>query len=161
MSEKIATMALLAKDIAEFVPHRAPMILIDKVIKHQQDSLITQVEITEQSAYFNAATNGVPNYVGIEYMAQSIAALAGVEAHLRNDKIRVGFLLGTRKLLMHQPLYQLGHKYQISVARLYQEDSGLAVFDCQILAGETVIASANVNVFQPQDTQAYIQESSV
>ncbi|MCL1066218.1 hotdog family protein [Shewanella olleyana] len=157
----LADEKLLAKDIAEFVPHRAPMILIDSIIEHQADSLLTEVVITEQSAYFSAAINGVPNYVGIEYMAQSIAALAGVEAHLRHDKIRVGFLLGTRKLLMHQPHYQLGKAYQISVTRLYQEDSGLAVFDCQIKADETLIASANVNVFQPQDTQAYIKESSV
>ncbi|MCC4833459.1 hotdog family protein [Shewanella sp. 10N.7] len=161
MSENIADNTLLAKNIAEFVPHRAPMILIDRVIQHQQDSLITEVVITPQSAYFNHAINGVPNYVGIEYMAQSIAALAGVEAHLRDDKIRVGFLLGTRKLVMHQPQFTLGEKYRISVTRLYQEDSGLAVFDCQILAGDTVIASANVNVFQPQDTQAYIQDNQV
>ncbi|MGL5397866.1 MAG: thioester dehydrase, partial [Shewanella sp.] len=53
------------------------------------------------------------------------------------------------------------------VKRLYQEESGLAVFDCQIYllpeaqAQQTpqLIAEANVNVFQPQDTQAYIASS--
>jgi hypothetical protein len=45
------------------------------------------------------------------------------------------------------------------VTRLYQEESGLAVFDCQIYHHQTLVAAANVNVFQPQDTQAYIDES--
>jgi predicted hotdog family 3-hydroxylacyl-ACP dehydratase len=62
--------------------------------------LITETHIRPDSAYFDRQLNGVPNYVGIEYMAQSIAALAGVEARLDHEGIRVGFLLGTRKLQM-------------------------------------------------------------
>ena len=103
--------------------------------------------------------NGVPNYVGIEYMAQSIAALAGVEALLRDDIIRVGFLLGTRKLQMHLDRFALGESYRTQVTRLYQEESGLAVFDCHIYHQDTLVAQANVNVFQPQDIHAYIDES--
>lgn len=143
------------------------MILIDKIISYQKDNLVTQVTITPQSAYFDDARQGVPNYVGIEYMAQSIAALAGVEAKLKNDKIRVGFLLGSRKLALHLPQYQLHQTYQVQVSRLYQEDTGLAVFDCQIYhladaelsTAKTRVAAANVNVFQPQDTQAYLTQS--
>jgi predicted hotdog family 3-hydroxylacyl-ACP dehydratase len=92
-------------------------------------------------------------------MAQSIAALAGVEALLCDDTIRVGFLLGTRKLQIHIDTFTLGESYRTQVTRLYQEESGLAVFDCQIYHHQTLVAAANVNVFQPQDTQAYIDES--
>ncbi|GGQ03630.1 hotdog family protein [Shewanella litoralis] len=159
MSTLIADATLLAHDISEFVPHRAPMILIDNLLEHQPDSLLTAIHINEASAYFDSAINGVPNYVGIEYMAQSIAALAGVEAKLMGDKVRVGFLLGSRKLQMHIGHFILGQTYHTRVSRLYQEPSGLAVFDCQISHQGHVIASANVNVFQPQDTQAYINEN--
>ncbi|WP_144212099.1 ApeP family dehydratase [Shewanella donghaensis] len=159
MPNLIAQPQLLTQEVSHFVPHRAPMILIDRLLTHDIDKLITEVTISESSAYFSEPLNGVPNYVGIEYMAQSIAALAGVEAHLKSDKVRVGFLLGTRKLVMHQSCYKLGQTYQIHVARLYQEESGLAVFDCQIFAGNDIIALANVNVFQPQDTKGYINDS--
>ncbi|WP_413485220.1 hotdog family protein [Shewanella baltica] len=152
------------QDIADFIPHRAPMILVDKIISYQRDTLVTEVTITPKSPYFDDKHQAVPNYVGIEYMAQSIAALAGVEAKLRNDKIRVGFLLGSRKLALHAKQYELGRTYRTQVNRLYQEESGLAVFDCQIYllpeAGSDqeriLVATANVNVFQPQDTQAYL-----
>jgi len=145
--------------VTEVVPHRDPMILIDALLAHGPDTLLTQTDITKQSPYFDAAIDAVPNYVGIEYMAQSIAALAGVEAKSRGEAIRVGFLLGSRKLKMHLPHYKLGESYQTRVTRLYQEESGLAVFDCQIFHGDTLVAEANVNVFQPQDALAYISES--
>lgn len=152
------------EDIADFIPHRAPMVLLDKVISYQRDTLVTEVTITTQSPYFDDRLQAVPNYVGIEYMAQSIAALAGVEAKLRNHKIRVGFLLGSRKLTLHAKQYHLGCSYRTHVKRLYQEGSGLAVFDCQIyLMPDTgteleqiLVAEANVNVFQPLDTKAYL-----
>ncbi|MCH1931077.1 hotdog family protein [Shewanella sp. A25] len=151
-------------NIADFIPHREPMILIDRIIAHEADSLKTEVTITPNSAYFDDARQAVPNYVGIEYMAQSIAALAGVEAKLREDKIRVGFLLGSRKLALHVEQFKLGQTYVTQVKRLYQEESGLAVFDCQIYLKSAdsepqLVAEANVNVFQPQDTQAYIAAS--
>ena len=166
-AEPIWLQHLAEQNIADFIPHRAPMILIDKIISHQPDALETEVLITPQSAYFDEHRQAVPNYVGIEYMAQSIAALAGVEAKLRHDKIRVGFLLGSRKLALHTAQYELNRCYRTQVKRLYQEESGLAVFDCQIYllpeaqAQQTplLVAEANVNVFQPQDTQAYIASS--
>ncbi|MGZ9896954.1 hotdog family protein [Shewanella gaetbuli] len=155
-----ASSVLLANPIETFIPHRAPMILIDNIVSHQVDSLVTQTHITTNSAYFDKQSQGVANYVGIEYMAQSIAALAGVEATMKSEPIKVGFLLGTRKLVMHHSHFQLGKTYQTHVARLYQEDSGLAVFDCQIYLDDTLIAQANVNVFQPSDTQAYINDAN-
>ncbi|WP_299795037.1 hotdog family protein [uncultured Shewanella sp.] len=145
--------------VAEVVPHRDPMILIDTLIEYGTDTLLTQTCITGQSPYFDATIDAVPNYVGIEYMAQSIAALAGVEAKSRGEAIRVGFLLGSRKLKMHIPHYREGECYRTRVTRLYQEESGLAVFDCQIFHNDTLVAEANVNVFQPQDALAYISES--
>ena len=146
-------------NIEDLIPHRAPMVLIDKLIAYQADHVTAQVTIEATSPYFDDALNGVPNYVGIEYMAQTIAALAGIEAKQAKRDIRLGFLLGSRKLVLNQNRYQLDHIYQIHVQRLYQEESGLAVFECKITEQDDLIASANVNVFQPQDTQAYITDN--
>lgn len=158
-SKTLSVDTLKRTAVADVVPHRAPMVLIDQLLAHDTDTLLTQININALSPYFDETLNGVPNYVGIEYMAQSIAALAGVEAKSRGEDIRVGFLLGTRKLKMHSAYFALGESYQTRVSRLYQEETGLAVFDCQIYHGDTIIAEANVNVFQPQDAQAYISES--
>ncbi|QIR13294.1 hotdog family protein [Shewanella aestuarii] len=157
--EQQASPTLLAQDISNFIPHRSPMILVNEILSHQPDGLSTLIHITPQSPYFNESLNGVANYVCIEYMAQSIAALAGVEAKMQNQPIRVGFLLGSRKLQMHIPYFANGVSYRTQITRLYQEDSGLAVFDCAIFHEQTLVASANVNVFQPDDTHEYIKQS--
>ncbi|PKG55486.1 hotdog family protein [Shewanella sp. GutDb-MelDb] len=151
---------LASQDVEQFIPHRQPMVLISNLLEYEADNLLTQTKITTTSPYFDDSLQGVPNYVGIEYMAQSIAALAGIEAHLRQDIIRVGFLLGTRKLNMHISHFKAGETYQTQVTRLYQEESGLAVFDCKIIHNEQIVAEANVNVFQPQDTKNYIAEAT-
>ncbi|QUN05721.1 hotdog family protein [Shewanella yunxiaonensis] len=147
---------LRQRNIADFLAHRPPMILIDHIEQHGDNYLLTSVSISEHSPFFDPVLRRVPNYVGIEYMAQSIAALAGVEAERCGEPIRVGFLLGSRKLQLHCAGFWPGKQYQTAVRRLYQEDSGLAVFDCEILHQGETIASANVNVFQPRDTAAYV-----
>lgn len=133
------------------------MVLIERIEQYRTDFLEASVSISELSPFYDAALALVPNYVGIEYMAQTVAALAGIEAEQRGEPIRTGFLLGSRKLTLSQAGFAAGQRYHIRVARLYQEDSGLAVFDCQICdASQQQIASANINVFQPQQTDAYL-----
>jgi predicted hotdog family 3-hydroxylacyl-ACP dehydratase len=154
----LATLA--SQNVELFIPHRQPMVLISNLLEFEADNLLTQTQVSATSPYFDDSLQGVPNYVGIEYMAQSIAALAGVEALLKQDIIRVGFLLGTRKLKMHISHFKAGETYQTQVTRLYQEESGLAVFDCKIMHNKQIVAEANVNVFQPQDSSAYIAEAT-
>ncbi len=159
MNQVVSNISLTELDVAKLIPHRQPMILIDRLLEHQTDTLLTETIISPESAYFDENSQSVPNYVGIEYMAQSIAALAGLEAKANQQPIRIGFLLGSRKLKMHVKAFKLGESYQSRVSRLYQEDTGLAVFECQIIHQGKVVAEANINVFQPQDTSAYITES--
>ena len=48
----------------------------------------------------------------------------------------------------------------ITIKELYREDSGLRVFECEIINVENrTLAQANINVFQPKDPDAFIQES--
>ncbi len=159
MNQVVSNIPLTELDVADLIPHRQPMILIDRLLEHQTDTLLTETSISPASAYFDSHSQSVPNYVGIEYMAQSIAALAGLEAKANQQPVRIGFLLGSRKLKMHIKAFQLGESYQTKVSRLYQEDTGLAVFECQISHHDQVVAEANINVFQPQDTNAYITDS--
>lgn len=147
-------------DIKQVLPHQAPMILIDTLAQYDVDSCRCTVTITPQSAFYNALKKGVPSYIGSEYMAQAIAAFAGAHALDDNDAVQIGFLLGSRKYKTMRSYFQLAEKLNITIKELYREDSGLRVFECEILTVEnTVIAQANINVFQPKDPTAFIQES--
>ena len=61
----------------ELIPHRPPMVLLDAVESFDPDalSLTARVTITPESLF--CEPEGVPNWVAIEYMAQTAAALVG------------------------------------------------------------------------------------
>ena len=68
-------------------------------------------------------------------------------------------MLGSRKYKTFQPYFRLGEKYLITINELYKEESGLSVFDCEIIdAKNNIVAKANVNVFQPKDVESFLQK---
>lgn len=143
---------LLQREVTHFLPHQPPMIFIDKLLDYQDGTLTAEVTITASSPYFDPKIDAVPNYVAIEYMAQTMAALAGIEARLSQQDLRIGFLLGSRKLKLHQPHYLQGGCYQIKVKKLLQEESGFGVCDCQVYQQDLLVAEAKINVFLTTET---------
>jgi predicted hotdog family 3-hydroxylacyl-ACP dehydratase len=132
--------------VSEVLPHAGRMILIDEILDYSDSSLTARVTIKD-SSLFLAADHAVPAWVGIEYMAQTIAAWAGVQAKLRGEPVKPGYLLGTRHYQANKPAFALGEILTIVANKQYHEGE-LAVFDCTI-SGEQVLVSATLNVFQP------------
>lgn len=147
--------------IEDILPHKAPMILIDALTNYDDESACCQVKITTSSPFYDAKKQGVPSYIGSEYMAQSIAAFAGAIALDNNGTVVIGFLLGSRKYKTMLPYFPLDKTLQITIKELYREDSGLRVYECEITDEEAnIFAQANINVFQPSDAKAFIKENS-
>ena len=109
-------------DIRSLVPHAGPMVLLDRVISVDEDSLLAEVRIHSDSLFCN--TDGVGAWVGIEYMAQAIGAWAGYTAQLRGEPVKLGFLLGTRRYDCSRPVFTLGSLLQVHVQRVFQDENG-------------------------------------
>ena len=147
--------------IEDILPHQAPMILIDPLVEYTDDWACCQVKISTNSLFYDADKQGVPSYIGSEYMAQAIAAFAGAQALNNNKEVSIGFLLGSRKYQALQPYFPLDKTFNITIKELYREDSGLRVFECEIKdSTNTLFAQANINVFQPDDPKAFILENA-
>lgn len=146
-------------DIKQLVPHREPMLLVDRLC--QFDELSAQCEhiIRADEIFFAAQQQAVPSYIGIEYMAQTIAAYAGMLARQRDEAVKAGFLLGSRRITCHVSEFALGQRLLINVTELHREASGLSVFQCQIEADQQCLVEANVNVFQPPNFEQYLRGS--
>lgn len=144
--------------IEQLVVHRKPMLLIDELVEYDESSAVCRVTISEQSEFFDDAKRSVPNHIGIEYMAQSIAAFAGAKALDQGEQVKVGFLLGSRKLTLNCDAFLEGSVLTVTIAELYQEDNGLSVFQCTISDGDTILAEAKVNTFQPDDASEFVKE---
>lgn len=129
------------------LPHAAPMILIDEIVRTGEASAESSVCITEDAMFYDAETRGVPSYVGIEYIAQTVAAHAGAAARANGDPVRVGFLLGTRHYACSVPYFALGAKLAVRVRALY-EAPRVSKFQGTIsLSGGSELASCAVSVY--------------
>lgn len=131
--------------VEELVPHAGNLVLLNRVIEFDEDNMSAEVVVRDDGMFGDG--NTVPAWLGIEYMAQTIAALGGIKRRLAKKPLNLGFLLGTRRYDCNVATFFVGSVLTISVKRLI-EDQGMGVFDCRISA-EGISATAKLNVYQP------------
>ena len=145
----------LPDDIDAVLPHRDSMRLIHRVVAWQEESIAVEVDVPAQGLF--CTSDGVPAWVGVEYMAQAIAAWAGCRARHAGRAPSIGFLLGTRRYTAHQPFFTAGSCLRVEANCELLGENGLGMFACRILAGDIEMAVANVSVFEPTDALAYLE----
>jgi predicted hotdog family 3-hydroxylacyl-ACP dehydratase len=121
------------------------MILLDRIIDFDEYALSAELTVRDDGLFGNDKI--VPAWVGIEYMAQAIAAYAGIQAKQAGEPIKLGLLLGTRRYTSNVGGFALGTVLSIHVSRVMQDDK-LSVFDCKIY-GTGIEITANLSVYQP------------
>lgn len=149
--------------IRQLVPHAGPMVLLDRVVEVDDNALCATVAIDADSMFYSADMAGVGSWVGVEYMAQAIAAHAGYLAWRAGRPVQVGFLLGARKYGATVPAFAAGSTLYVRAALVLRGENGLSAFDCSIAlareAGAPALASATLTVFQPEDVEHFLQEN--
>ena len=136
-------------NVGDLLPHDGNMVLLDGVVDYDQESLVAEVVVRDDGLFGDGKT--IPAWIGIEYMAQTVAAHGGMMCHLVGKPINLGFLLGTRRYISNISDFTVGTQLTVKVKRLI-EDQGLGVFDCQIL-GDGIDISAKLNVYQPDKAE--------
>lgn len=142
--------------IAELLPHAGDMILLDRVLSFAEEEVRTQLTV-RPGGLFNRADGSLPAWVGVELMAQSIAAYAGCHARQAGEPVALGFLLGTRSFMCNVEAFPAGAELQIHAIRSLQDDNGMGVFECH-LSGPGIHAEARLNVFLPPQVASYLEE---
>ena len=134
--------------IAELLPHAGPAVLLDAVLEQQPDSLRARVRIGPQHPYFEAG-RGVPVWVGIELMAQAIAAHAGLTSLRSGMPVRKGMLLGTRRYQASVSYFETSAELEVEARREFGEDQGdVAACVCRISCGGKELANATLIIVQ-------------
>jgi predicted hotdog family 3-hydroxylacyl-ACP dehydratase len=128
-----------------FLYHGPPMALLDRVLEVGPDSAICSCIVDEDNPFF-CPQQGVPSWVGIEFMAQSIAVSAGARALLACEHLPVGLLLGTMAYRCYIDRFQPTATYLAHCRNLVKDDQGLGAFDCSISLGSETIAAARLTV---------------
>jgi predicted hotdog family 3-hydroxylacyl-ACP dehydratase len=142
-------------DIRSLVPHGGTMVLLDRVIAVDEESLCAEVTIRPDSLFCGA--DGVGAWVGIEYMAQAVAAHAGYRARLRGEQVKIGFLLGSRRYECSRPVFAIGSVLRVHVRCVLLGENGLGSFECRIDDHGASVATATLTVFQPANVNEFLQ----
>ena len=141
------------EQVAPLLPHSGDMVLLDRISEFGEDFLTAETEIRSDNILIKHGK--LATFAGIEIMAQGVAAWSGCLATLADEPVRLGYLLGTRKLHIHTQEIPVGSKLQIKIKMSIQDSTGFGVFDSQLidLTSGKVILEGALNVFSPKDSK--------
>ena len=137
-------MSVADAHVADLVPHSGEIVLLDQVLEVTEASLRASTTV-RADGLFNVNDHDVPAFIGVEYMAQSIAAWAGWHGQRAGGAIKPGLLLGVREFSSNQANFVVGDTVQISVDRVLEMENGLAVFD-GLIEGDNINITARLSV---------------
>ncbi len=135
-------------DIFDLIPHREPMLLINHIVNLNAQRSETLVLIDEQTPFI--AAHGVPAWIGLEYMGQTAALIAGYQEQQGLCEPHLGFLMGSRKYASNVDYFALHKTVRVVCEEGALVGNSLANFNCTISDAKSanVLATASLSVFR-------------
>src|SRR5690606_18531643 len=135
--------------IEQLIPHRPPMLLLNRVVSLSDNSASAEIDIVPEASFFKPR-RGVPAWIGVEYMGQTAALIAGFQLEQGLVEPHLGLLLGTRKYSAHTPWFAPGAQLRVICQELAVVGQSLANFTCEIqdLHSDALLASARLTVYR-------------
>jgi predicted hotdog family 3-hydroxylacyl-ACP dehydratase len=139
------------------LPHRRPMILLDRMVEAGNDGATCVVDIRPGIPF--AEEDGVPGHVGLEYMAQTVGALAGFHRWKAGLPVEVGFLIGAPKFQSSCAKFTFGQTLRVEAVRVWGE-SQLARCECSVKDARTdeTLQQSSLSVYQPENLETFLNE---
>lgn len=135
--------------IEALIPHRGAMRLLDRVLEVDDEHVLAEVDVPFDGLFVRDGQ--VPAWVGIEYMAQAVAAWAGNRARQEGGAPRPGLLLGTRRYEAHCEGFASGERLRVHARCELMGGNGLGQFDCVIEGGGRTLAHSRISVIDPPE----------
>jgi predicted hotdog family 3-hydroxylacyl-ACP dehydratase len=141
--------ALISYSLHELIPHREPMLLLSSVYELGDNFSTAEIIISKSSSFF-MPTKGVPSWIGIEYMGQTAALIAGYQLQQGTVTPHLGLLLGTRKYEAFTAWFNEGDVLLVSCKEIAVVGQELATFQCDIRNKNdgVLYATAKLSVFR-------------
>lgn len=147
-SERVGAPAVTAEFTpVEVLPQAGAMVVLDRILDCRDDRVVAGAAVKPSSLFLNAE-GVVPPWIGLEYMAQAVAAWAGIEAKQGGRAVEVGYLIATRSYEATGQGFALGDRLEVTAKRIRHEGP-LAVFECTI-ESEHCDVRATVTVYRSQ-----------
>lgn len=145
--------------LSDLLPQKPPMQLLTGYEPASFDGkhLTAFVTITKDDLFFDETLDGTPPTTALEYMAQAIACFVGLNDRTAGKEPGIGFILGTRKLSCSISAFRTGVRYDILCTLLFT-DENFGSFECEMREGTSMVATAIINVFRPDESSPLSKE---
>ena len=142
--------------VEELIPHRGTLLLVDRVVAFN-DSAADAEYAPRRDAWYADAEGNMPAWIGIEIMAQTVAAHVSLLKRQRGMPAKMGALLGTRSYRSAVSSFAAGQTLSIRAELVLSDPNGLGAYDCTIFQGQAPLAQAVLKVYEPEDFAAFVQ----
>ena len=122
--------------VTEVLPHRPPVLLLDRVLSHDTEETVARVTIAADQ-WLRRADGSAPPWLALEYMAQCVAAHEGLLARDEGRPLPRGYLMGAHGLRLHAAGFAAGEQLEVRASR-FRGRPGLGVLShvCSISSQE-------------------------
>ena len=139
-------MVMDVKEIREYLPHRYPFLLVDRVTElNLGDSIVAYKNVTVNEHFFNGHFPDHPVMPGV-LVIEAMAQAAGILGFKTMDKTpqdgSIYYFVGSDKLRFKRPGVP-GDKLQLDAA-IVSEKRGIWKFDCRASVDGKLVASATI-----------------
>lgn len=141
--------------LPQVLPHGPSMILLDRLVGYDAESLTCEVTVTPASHFCDGQS--VPAWVGIEYMAQTLGAFTGVARLQKGKAVQLELLLGTRAYDAAVDRFPVGSRLTVRSKLLFWDPDGVCAFACDIRDAERVLAKSEVKGYEPDDIEPFLR----
>ncbi len=140
-------MSSVSGPVTDYLPHRPPMLLIDRIDDATSQGADCTATIKPDCPFLQ---NGhVHPSAMIEFVAQTCAIAAGVEDQLSGAPPRLGFIVGCREVLFAVDQFSVGDELTIVVRKLIGGDQ-LAAFSGTVSRGGVVCVTIQMSVVEAE-----------
>lgn len=147
------------KPIQEIIPQSGIMLLLDRLVTADEKNTVAEYK-PKPKQWYSDADGEMPAWIGLELMAQTVAAHVGEKKRRAGLSTKPGVLAGTRRYRAEVPRFSVGIVLSIHVTLVYEDESGLSAYDCNIQNDNSTLAKATLKVFEPNEFKTFLQESS-
>jgi 3-hydroxyacyl-[acyl-carrier-protein] dehydratase len=139
-------MVMDVKEIREYLPHRYPFLLVDRVTElNLGKSIVAYKNVTVNEPFFNGHFPDHPVMPGV-LILEAMAQAAGILGFKTMDKTpqdgSIYYFVGSDKLRFKRPVVP-GDKLQLE-ASIMSEKRGIWKFECRASVDGELVASATI-----------------
>lgn len=145
--------------IDELLSHRGTMQLLDRIVTYEKQFAVAKY-VPRSDAWYADSEGNMPGWIGIELMAQTVAAHVGMTKQQSGMPVKQGVLLGTRRYNASVTSFPADKALLIHATVSFNDESGLGAYECRIFSNnDHELATATLKVYEPDDFDAFLKRA--